>query len=60
MPVAALSVPVIALYAGSLALLLLAELNHANPTLPHGCGIALAVARVLHAVGLGRSARTSW
>ena len=44
----------------ALLLLLVAELNHANPTLLHGCGITLVVARVLHAVGLGRSAGASW
>jgi uncharacterized protein len=44
----------------ALLLLLVAELNHANPMLLHGCGIALVVARVLHAVGLGRSTGASW
>ncbi len=43
-----------------IALLLVGELNHANPTLLHGCGITLVVARVLHAVGLRRSAGVSW
>jgi uncharacterized membrane protein YecN with MAPEG domain len=44
----------------ALLLLLAAELNHASPALLHGCGIALVVARVLHAVGLGRFAGASW
>jgi uncharacterized protein len=44
----------------ALLLLLVAELNHANPTMLHACGIVLVVARVLHAVGLGRSAGASW
>jgi len=44
----------------ALLLLLVAELNHAGPALLHGCGIALVVARVLHAVGLWRSAGASW
>ena len=44
----------------ALVLLLVAELNHADPALLHGCAIALVVARVLHAVGLGRSAGASW
>ena len=44
----------------ALLLLLVAELNHADPALLHGCGIALVVARVLHAVGLKRSAGASW
>ena len=44
----------------ALLLLLVAELNHAGPTLLHACGAVLVVARVLHAVGLGKSAGTSW
>ncbi len=44
----------------ALVLLLVAELNHASPMLLHGCGIVLVVARVLHAMGLGRSAGASW
>jgi uncharacterized membrane protein YecN with MAPEG domain len=44
----------------ALLLLLVAELNHAGPTLLHACGIVLVVARVLHAIGLGRSAGASW
>ena len=44
----------------ALLLLLVAELNHAGPTLLHACGIVLVAARVLHAIGLGRSAGASW
>jgi uncharacterized protein len=44
----------------ALLLLLVAELNHADSALLHACGIALVVARVLHAVGLGRSTGASW
>jgi uncharacterized membrane protein YecN with MAPEG domain len=44
----------------ALLLLLVAELNHAGPALLHACGAVLVVARVLHAVGLGRSAGASW
>ena len=44
----------------ALLLLLMAELNHAGPTLLHACGAVLVVARVLHAVGLGKSAGASW
>ena len=44
----------------ALLLLLVAELNHGRPTLLHGCGIVLVVARVLHALGLSRSAGASW
>jgi uncharacterized membrane protein YecN with MAPEG domain len=44
----------------ALLLLLVAELNHADSVLLHACGIALVVARVLHAVGLGRSTGASW
>jgi uncharacterized protein len=44
----------------ALILLLVAELNHAGPTLLHACGGVLVVARVLHAVGLGRSIGASW
>ena len=38
----------------ALLLMLVAELGHANPSLLHGCGIALCAARVLHALGLSR------
>jgi uncharacterized membrane protein YecN with MAPEG domain len=44
----------------ALLLLLVAELNHAGPMLLHACGAVLVVARVLHAVGLGKSAGASW
>ena len=44
----------------ALLLLLVAELNHAGPTLLHACGAVLVVGRVLHAVGLGKSAGASW
>ena len=44
----------------ALLLMLVAELNHAGPTLLHACGIVLVAARVLHAVGLRRSAGVSW
>jgi uncharacterized protein len=44
----------------ALLLLLVAELNHAGPTLLHVCGVVLVVARVFHAVGLGRSVGASW
>ena len=44
----------------ALLLLLVAELNHAGPALLHGCGAVLVVARLLHAVGLGKSAGASW
>ena len=44
----------------ALLLLLVAELNHAGPTLLHACGIVLVVARILHAWGLGRSIGASW
>jgi uncharacterized membrane protein YecN with MAPEG domain len=57
----ALLVPITTLYAGLLALLLLvAELNHAGPALLHACGAVLVVARVLHAMGLAKSAGASW
>ena len=35
-----------------LLLLLVAELNRASPVMLHGCGIALVVGRLLHAVGV--------
>ena len=41
-------------------LLLVAELNRASPLLLHLCGIALVVGRVLHAVGLTRTAGVSF
>jgi uncharacterized membrane protein YecN with MAPEG domain len=44
----------------ALLLLLVAELNRAGPTLLHACGAVLVGARLLHAVGLGRSAGASW
>ena len=44
----------------ALLLLLVAELNHAGPTLLHACGAVLVVARVLHALGLEKSAGASW
>lgn len=44
----------------ALLLLLVAELNQAGPALLHGCGGVLVVARVLHAVGLGRFAGATW
>jgi uncharacterized membrane protein YecN with MAPEG domain len=44
----------------ALLLLLVAELNHASPAMLHACGAVLVVARVLHALGLGRSAGASW
>ena len=39
---------------GLLALLLL-DLDGTNPAILHACGIALLVARVLHAIGLSRT-----
>jgi uncharacterized membrane protein YecN with MAPEG domain len=44
----------------ALLLLLVAELNHAGPALLHACGAVLVVARVLHAMGLAKSAGASW
>ncbi len=44
----------------ALVLLLVAELNHASPVLLHACGGALVAGRLLHAVGLSRSAGASW
>ena len=38
----------------ALVLMLVAELAHASQGLLHGCGVALCVARVLHALGLSR------
>ena len=43
----------------ALVLLLVAELDHAGPALLHGCGVALVVARVAHAIGLSRTAGAS-
>ncbi len=43
----------------ALILMLIAELNHAGPALLHGCGIALVVARLAHAVGFSRTAGVS-
>jgi uncharacterized protein len=42
-----------------LVLLMVAELNHANPTLLHACGIAFLLARIAHAIGLSRAAGES-
>ncbi|MBK9117336.1 MAG: MAPEG family protein [Betaproteobacteria bacterium] len=44
----------------ALVLLLIAELDHASPALLHACGGVLVAARVLHAVGLSRTAGASW
>ena len=44
----------------ALLLFLVAELNHATPTLLHTCGIVLVAARLLHALGLGRSIGATW
>jgi uncharacterized membrane protein YecN with MAPEG domain len=43
-----------------LLLLLIAELNRAPAILLHAAGIALVVARILHAMGLYRSSGTSF
>jgi hypothetical protein len=43
----------------TLLLLVLAELNRAPPALLHICGIALLVARVLHAFGLSHTSGAS-
>ena len=43
----------------ALVLLLVAELDHASPVLLHGCGGVLVAARLLHAVGLSRTAGAS-
>ena len=43
----------------ALILLLLAELSGASPSLLHGCGIVLVVARIAHALGLARTAGVS-
>jgi hypothetical protein len=40
--------------------LLLAELMAAPPPLLHGCGAALVIGRVLHALGLGASSGSSF
>jgi uncharacterized membrane protein YecN with MAPEG domain len=42
-----------------LVLLLVAELNHANPLFLHACGSIFLVARVAHAVGLSRASGES-
>ena len=44
----------------ALLLLLVAELDHASPMLLHVCGATFVAARVLHAIGLGRSSGASW
>jgi uncharacterized membrane protein YecN with MAPEG domain len=44
----------------ALVLLLVAELNRAPLLLVHGCGIAIVVGRVLHAIGLSRNAGVSF
>ena len=41
-------------------LLLVADLNRAGPLLLHLCGVALIAGRVLHAIGLSRSAGASF
>jgi uncharacterized protein len=43
----------------TLLLLLIAEENRASALLLHACGIAFIVARVIHAIGLGRSSGPS-
>ena len=43
-----------------LLLLLVAELNRADPLLLHACGIAIVAGRVLHAFGLTRTAGVSF
>jgi uncharacterized protein len=43
----------------ALILMLLAELSGARPVLLHGCGIVLVAARVVHALGLARTAGVS-
>ena len=43
----------------ALVLLLVAELGGAAPALLHGCGAGLVAARLVHAVGLSRSAGAS-
>ena len=40
-----------------LVLMLIAELNRADPVLLHACGIVLVVSRVLHGFGLSRTFR---
>ena len=44
----------------ALLLLLLAEINHANPLLLHGIGVALIISRLLHAIGLSHHVGASW
>jgi uncharacterized protein len=44
----------------ALLLLLVAELSRAGPTLLPVSGAVLVVARMLHAVGVGKSAGASW
>ena len=44
----------------ALVLMLVAELGHASPAFLHACGGALVAGRLLHAVGLSRSAGASW
>jgi uncharacterized protein len=44
----------------ALLLLLVAELNHVGSSWLHACGIVLVFARILHAMGLGRSIGASW
>jgi uncharacterized membrane protein YecN with MAPEG domain len=41
-------------------LLLVAELNRADPLLLHACGLAIVAGRVLHAFGLSRRSGTSF
>ena len=44
----------------ALLLLLVAELNRAAPVFLHACGLAILVGRILHAMGLSRSAGLSF
>jgi uncharacterized membrane protein YecN with MAPEG domain len=44
----------------ALLLLLVAELDRSSPMLLHVCGATFVAARVLHAIGLGRSSGASW
>jgi uncharacterized protein len=43
----------------TLVLLALAELTRAPPALVHGCGIALVLGRIVHALGLSRTSGSS-
>jgi uncharacterized membrane protein YecN with MAPEG domain len=44
----------------ALLLLLVAELNRADPVLLHACGLAIVAGRVLHAIGLSRTGGVSF